>query len=142
MFGFGKATESFVEKRATPFQEWLSKFMVRTASLGAAYVLVDPRLTATDSSLAFVMNSGGFSNDLKGMVIGAILVGGFSSVREFWLGTSKGGQEQAASQARIAETVSAKIPTPSVASALTPIIGEVKDMTVTAETVSVTKENP
>lgn len=97
---------SKVDRREHPFQEWLSRFMVKVAALGAFYVLIDPKITATDAAFAFVMNSGGFSNDLKGMVIGAILVGGFSSVREFWLGTSKGGQEAAASLARTAEASS------------------------------------
>jgi hypothetical protein len=94
------------ERRDHPFQEWLSRFMVKVAAIGAFYVLIDPKVTATDNAFAFVMNSGGFSQDLKGMVIGAILVGGFSSVREFWLGTSKGGQEAAASLARTAEASS------------------------------------
>lgn len=107
MFGFGQP-----ERRAAPaFQEWLSRFMVRTATLGATYVLVDPKITLTDQSFAFVMNSGGFSGDTKGLVVGAILIGGYNSIREFWLGTSKSGQEQSQSMSRIAEA------TPTVAAA-------------------------
>jgi hypothetical protein len=101
------------ERRSTPFQEWLSRFMVRSAAAGAMWVLVDPRLTITsDGSIGFVMNSGAFSTDLKGAVISAILIGGFTSVREYWLGSSKTGQEQAQSMSRIAEAA------PSVAAAV------------------------
>jgi hypothetical protein len=91
------------DRRAVSFQEWLSKSMMRTAVAGAAYVLIDPKMTITDQAIAFVMNSGAFSSDTKGLIVGAILVGGYNSIREFWLGTSKGGQDAAQAMARVAE---------------------------------------
>lgn len=109
MFGFHfrQPTE---RRAAATFQEWLSRFMVRTAAAGAAWVLMDPRMTVgPEGHVAFVMNSGAFSNDLKGAVISAILIGGFTSVREYWLGASKTGQEQAQSMSRIAEAAPAAV---------------------------------
>lgn len=101
------------ERRSVPFQEWVSKFMVRIAAAGALYVLVDPKVTCSGwDACAVVMSSGAFSNDLKGLVIGAILIEGYKGVKEFWLGTSKSGQESAASMSRIAEAA------PSVAAAV------------------------
>jgi hypothetical protein len=96
-----------IEKRAaphTPFQEKLSSRMLMIAGVGAILVLLDPKMIIPlGADISLRIGGEGFSNDLKGMVIGAILVGGFNSIREFWLGTSVGGQKAADLVGRVAE---------------------------------------
>jgi len=92
------------ERRAATFQETLSGRMLTIAGLGALLVLVDPKLNIPLTE-GVILNIGGtgFSNDLKGMVIGAILVGGFNSIREYWLGATAGGQKASSVVERMAE---------------------------------------
>lgn len=88
-----------MERRAPRFIETLSKFMVFIAAAGAFWVLTDPKVT-----LPFITLGGdGFSADLKGAVISAILIGGWTAVKEYWLGQSAGGAETGKSMSRIAE---------------------------------------
>jgi hypothetical protein len=99
---------AFVEKRASSrYTEKLSSFMVAAAALGGAYVLLDPVITLNIAGGHTVAIGGeGFSADLKGAVVSLILIGGWTAVKEFWLGASATGQTQSASMSRIAEAAS------------------------------------
>lgn len=124
------------ERRAAgPFQERLSLFMVIVAALGAAWVLVDPKLTVPVGDVV-VNLGGGFSNDLKGAVISAILIGGWSAVKEYWLGSSAGGEKKAEAVSRIAEAAA-----PAAAAVAERAAGALKTETVevVADTANVTE---
>lgn len=88
----------------SPFTEKLSVFMVTVAALGAFLVLVDPTLTLTVHNQVLVIGKDGFSADLKGAVISAILIGGWTAVKEYWLGSSAGTVKSAETIQRIAES--------------------------------------
>lgn len=89
-----------IERRTnTRFTERLSTFMVMVAAAGAFVVLIDPKVEL--SWITF--NGDGFSADLKGAVISAILIGGWTAVKEYWLGSSAAGAETGKSMSRIAE---------------------------------------
>ena len=92
-----------VDRRAGRFTEKLSLFMVTVAALGAFMVLIDPKWAGTVFGATVSLGGDGFSADLKGAVISAILIGGWTAVKEYWLGASAGGQNQAESMSRIAE---------------------------------------
>ena len=77
------------------FTERLSWFMVVTASCGALLVLIDPQIKFTFGSDTFSFGGAGFSADLKGAVVSLILIGGWSAVKEYWLGSSSGSAERA-----------------------------------------------
>lgn len=96
------------ERRRTPdrFIEQLSRFMVAIAALGAFMVLLDPKITVTVAGQVVQFGGVGFSADLKGAVISAILIGGWTAVKEYWLGASASGQKQVESVLRVAETES------------------------------------
>jgi hypothetical protein len=104
------------ERRSSRYTEKISTFMVIVASLGAYIVLVDPKITITFLGQSLVINGGDFSADLKGAVISAILIGGWTAVKEFWLGASAGQMKQSETIARIAtaplESLTPKGPTP------------------------------
>ena len=68
-------------------------FMVVVAALGAAFVLLDPKWSTEIAGMK-VSFGGSFSADLKGAVITAILIGGWTAVKEYWLGASAGSQVQ------------------------------------------------
>ena len=92
------------ERRRTRFTENLSIFMAGIAALGAFVVLLEPKFVYVFSGGSSITMGGvDFSDQLKGLVIGLILVSGFTSVREYWLGQSATGQNIAESQSRIAE---------------------------------------
>ena len=57
---------------------FLSTLLVIISSAGAGYVLLDP----------------GFSQEMKGSVVTLILIGGFTAVQNFWLGSSSGSQKK------------------------------------------------
>ncbi len=61
----------------------------------------------------------GFSRDLKGAVISAILIGGWSAVKEYWLGASDGGRNQSAALSRIAENAAPATAAATAAAAAT-----------------------
>lgn len=90
------------ERRSGKFTETISLFMVRVAAVGAAIVLIDIKLTITMFDQTVQVGSG-FSADLKGAVITAILISGFTAVKEYWLGSSAGDDKKADSVSRIAE---------------------------------------
>lgn len=92
-----------VERRATKFTEKLSTFMVITAALGGFLVLLDPRISGEIAGVPFAIGGEGFSPELKGAVVTIMLIGGWTAVKEFWLGASAAGQNQAESMSRIAE---------------------------------------
>ena len=85
------------------FTERLSLLMVTVASLGAFLVLIDPKLTLQIAGQTVVLGGGGFSADLKGAVVSLILIGGWSAVKEYWLGSSEGSSQKGEAIARIAE---------------------------------------
>lgn len=90
------------QRRSPRFIERLSTVLVAIAGLGAAWVLTDPRITYTVGSTTFTIGST-FSADLKGMIIGQILISGFVAVISYWLGASAGTQRQAEAMSRLAE---------------------------------------
>ena len=91
------------ERRASHFTEKLSIFMVMVAAGGAFLVLLDPKFTVVVANHTITVGGDGFSADLKGAVISAILIGGWTAVKEYWLGASATGQRQSESMSRIAE---------------------------------------
>lgn len=98
------------ERRKAPrFTERLSLFMVRIAALGGFFILLDPRFSGILLGQPLSIGGEGFSADLKGAVVTVMLIGGWTAVKEFWLGASAGGQIQQATISRIAE---ASTPTP------------------------------
>ena len=111
------------ERRASPFTEKLSMFMVGVAALGAFVVLLDIKYTVTIGGAVIQIGSDGFSADLKGAVISAILIGGWTAVKEYWLGASVGSVKSAESMQRIAEKapeVAAAVVAASAPAAVTP----------------------
>lgn len=92
-----------IDRRATKFTEKMSMFMLRTAAIGAAVVLLDPKITFVIYGVTYAFGGMGFSPDLKGAVVSLILIGGWTAVKEYWLGSSKGTEKQAEAMTRIAE---------------------------------------
>lgn len=80
-----------IERRHSAFVERLSERIIWISAVGAAYVLVDPQISFGWNGIALRLGSAGFSADLKGSVITAILVGGFSAAAGYWLGSSNQG---------------------------------------------------
>lgn len=97
------------------FTQRLSLRMLWIASVGAAYVLLDPYITHTfaDGTTFQLGKAGGaFADQMKGAVITLILVAGFTAVKEFWLGGSAGEKAQGQTLSRMAEAApTAPIPT-------------------------------
>ena len=95
------------------YTEELSSFMLRVSAAGGAYVLIDPVFTFTffifGKEQILKIGGEGFSADLKGAVVSLILIGGWTALKEFWLGSSASGQTQSESMSKIAETM-AKTP--------------------------------
>ena len=91
------------DRRTSKFTERLSIFMVRVAAIGAAYVLLEPKFTFLIYGQVIAIGSAGFSADLKGAVVSLILIGGWSAVKEFWLGTSASNEKGADSLRRMVE---------------------------------------
>lgn len=92
-------------KQSGKFTERLSLLMVIVASIGAFLVLLDPKISLSFQGQTIAFGAGGFSADLKGAVISLILIGGFSAVKEYWLGSSFGSSEKGEAIARIAEAL-------------------------------------
>lgn len=95
------------ERRTSKFTERLSLFMVRVAAIGAAYVLLAPKFTFTLYGQVIEIGSEGFSADLKGAVVSLILIGGWSAVKEFWLGTSASSEKKSDALQRMVENPAA-----------------------------------
>lgn len=130
------------ERRSSPFQEKLSLFMVIVAALGAAWVLVDPKITLPAGDVV-VSLGGGFSNDLKGAVISAILIGGWSAVKEYWLGSSAGGEKKAEAVSRIAEAAApAAAAVAERAAGLTPLKTDNLTVDAAGADININQEKP
>lgn len=106
------------ERRATKFTEKLSMFMAIASAMGGAYVLVDPVFTFTWAGQIVKLGGEGFSADLKGAVVSLILIGGWTAIKEYWLGASATGHNQAEAMSRMAEA-SAPTAAAAVAAATT-----------------------
>ena|SRR3990167_1985320 len=89
------------ERRAGKFTERISLFMARVSAAGAALVLLAPTLSFTFSGQTIVIG-GAFSDDLKGAVIGLILVAGWTAIKEYWLGSSAGSDKKSETLNKIA----------------------------------------
>lgn len=94
---------TFTEKRQSQYTEKLSTFMAVASALGGMWVLLDPVFTITLWGQVVKLGGEGFSADLKGAVVSLILIGGWTAIKEYWLGSSASGQKQSEAVARIAE---------------------------------------
>lgn len=118
-------------------------FLARVAAFGAFIVLLDLKFEITVFEQTITVGSG-FSADLKGAVITAILISGWTAVKEYWLGSSASQQGQAESMSRIAEQ-SAPAAAAAVAAAAVPAASNIpaQDVKVNAAgDVTVEAHNP
>lgn len=128
------------ERRSPQFTERLSWFMALVAAFGGIYVILDPVITFDVSWGSVKIGGEGFSEQLKGAVVAMILIEGWKAVKEYWLGSSAGGEKKADTVSRIAEAA------PAAAAALAantngqeaPKVAE--NVVVAAEHVNVTEE--
>lgn len=77
--------------------------MVMVAAFGALVVLLDVKVTYHITENTVIAVGGTFSNDLKGAVISAILISGWTAVKEYWLGASASSEGHQATISKIAE---------------------------------------
>lgn len=85
-----------IERRTGGFTEKLSWFMAIVAALGGIYVILDPVITIEGGEWGSIRLGGdGFAEQLKGAVVALILIEGWKAVKEYWLGSSAGGQKNA-----------------------------------------------
>ncbi len=132
-----------IDRRRADFVERLSWRVIWISALGAAYVLIDPQISVGWGNMAMRLGSAGFSADLKGSVITAILVGGFTGAIGYWLGASKSATESNQATARIAEKSSAVAASAVAASAQTPAAIVTENLAVASEHTTVNqKESP
>jgi hypothetical protein len=124
-----------IERRAGRFTERLSLLMVIVAAIGGFFVLLDPRFTIPIGDVTLAIGGTGFSQELKGAVVTIMLIGGWTAVKEYWLGASAGAKDQSESMSRIAEAA-APIVTGSGVSPKT------ETMNVAAENVTVNEDKP
>lgn len=132
------------EHRTTPFTEKLSWLMAVVAALGGTYVILDPVITFTLPWAEVKLGGDGFSEQLKGAVVALILIEGWKAVKEFWLGASKQGQDQAQAMSRMAENAPAvaaavvanAAPVPNGQPAVTPNVEAAHDGIVPAAEVA------
>lgn len=136
--GNGDEMNPPIERRSVKFREVLSMFMVKVGAAGAAIVLIDLKFTLVIAGQTINIGSG-FSPDLKGAVIASILISGYTAVKEYWLGSSEGGQIQNATLSRIAEQ-SAPVTAAAVAAASAPITTDT--VNVEATTANVNESQP
>ena len=83
-----------IERRENKFSETVSMWMLKAATIGAIVVLLDLRFTITIGDQVIAIGSG-FSADLKGAIISIMLIGGWTAVKEYWLGSSAGSAARA-----------------------------------------------
>jgi hypothetical protein len=117
---FGIGTPDQVDRRDPKFVEKLSTYMVKVATCGAFLILLDPKLTLTGFGQTIVIGGASFSDELKGVVIMGLFLGGWTAVQKFWLDSSISQKEQAQSMSRIAEGVPALDATSSTVKVSTP----------------------
>ena len=96
-----------IDRRTSKFAEKLSMFMVIIAALGAFLVLLDVNFDLIIGNQRIHIGGEGFSADLKGAVVSLILIGGWNSVKEFWLGSSAGSEKKSDAILKIAESAPA-----------------------------------
>lgn len=77
-----------MERRKGIFSERLSMAVIVIAALGAFGVLLDPVATLNIAGQTIKIGGEGFSAELKGAVITIMLIGGWTAVMGFWLGSS------------------------------------------------------
>lgn len=123
------------ERRHPKFTERLSWFMAIASAFGGFYVLLDPILVLNISGHTVKVGGEGFSADLKGAVVSLILIGGWTAIKEYWLGASASGQTQSESMSRIAEA-SAPTTAAAVAAASAPIKAENVEIDANVATVN------
>ena len=117
----------FLERReASRYTERLSTFMMGVAAFGGAWVLLDPVFTITLWGQIVKIGGEGFSSDLKGAVVSLILIGGWTAVKEFWLGASASGQKQSESMSRIAEAAAPATAAAVAAAVVPPVVEQLK----------------
>ena len=125
------------DRRLSKFPERLSTHVVWVAAIGAFLVLLDPRVAFTIAGQTIAFGGEGFSAELKGAVITIMLIGGWTAVTGYWLGTTDSGQKTQESMSRIAEQSA-----PVAASAVLAATGGSAQMpNVPAGTVNVAGEN-
>lgn len=102
----GKKPWFYVNRRATlTYRESLSNRFVFVAAFGAMFVLLDPRLIIPlGDGVMLKLGGDGFSLDLKGLVIGAILIEGYKAIKEYWFGSTAAGQKTSEVVERMAES--------------------------------------
>lgn len=91
-------------RKSSHFVENLSIGILTLSALGALLVLIDPIATiALPAGSSLHLGGSGFSDQLKGMVVATILVGGFSGVIGYWIGASSQGNKAQESVNSIAQ---------------------------------------
>lgn len=87
------------------FVERLSLILIIGSLTAALLILLDPVITFTllGDSVDVKIGGDGFSEQLKGAVISAIIISGFSGVISYWLGASKSGDKAQESVNTIAQ---------------------------------------
>lgn len=98
------------ERRAKVFTERLSWFMALVAASGGIYVILDPVIEFHLSWATIKLGGEGFAEQLKGAVVALILIEGWKAVKEYWLGSSAGGQKQADAVSQIATGTGSQAP--------------------------------
>lgn len=107
------------ERRSKKFVETLSCLLVIFSSMGALLVLVDPVIAFTTAGGTMVKLGGdGFAEQMKGAVVMLVLVGGFTAVINFWIGSSDQG-----AKAQESVNVIAKASAPTTAAAVAAATG-------------------
>lgn len=135
-----------IEKRRPVFIERLSYMLVSFSALGATLVLLDPVVSFQVGAVEVKLGGEGFAEQMKGGVIMLVLIGGFTTVLTYWLGSSKSGD---VAQQSVITTAQASVPAAAAAVAAAradpvppgaPLPGKVGDVQIDAETVSVTTQ--
>lgn len=100
---------SISQRKASPFVEKISAWLVIIAAFGGFIVLLDPSIQGKVLGFDWKIGVGEFSPELKGAVVNTMLLGGFSGVIAFWLGATKSQERTTDSLSRIAEATPAVV---------------------------------
>lgn len=128
------------DRRSPLFTERLSWFMALVAAFGGIYVILDPVITINVDWGSIKVGGEGFSEQLKGAVVALILIEGWKAVKEYWLGSSAGGEKKADTVSRIAEAAPAAAAAALAATANGQDPKPAETVNVAAEVVNVTEE--
>lgn len=102
------------DRRPSKYIEKVSSFMLVTAAIGGFLILIDPQIVIDGTpGWTLRLGSDGFSSELKGAVVTLMLIGGWTAIKEYWLGASAAGQTQSDTMSRIAEGVPPNPPKPA-----------------------------